>query len=676
MGLSDQTPARLGVVVAVQANKITVSVGLPTPGTPAAPKRLQLPSRQVHLLCPLPSGASPPDRLGVFPWQLDEARLKQALPPLRDFSAAWLLLQEGAETPGLPLMEWIDLVAQDPSPAAIAASWLWLQGPQLFYRQRQELIEARPTAEVRRLRHERHRVRLLEQKKVAWQRTLQQRQPLDRGQLNEAEQADLDQLLAWASGDTEQPLPLSLRQALQKAGCSAEQGSIRHLLVDLGQWDPHQLATLRQSTWELGFSCQIEAEAQQLAAIAEQEQPGDAERIDLTRLWAVTIDDSTTRELDDGLSLEHTPEGALRLWIHVADPGRLVLEGSPLDLEARRRGTSLYLAQGSLPMFPVVLSHGPFSLRAGQRNAAWSIWVELDQEGAVGASGCQRSWVKPTYRLTYDDADELIDLAPPQEAQLADMHELMERRRRWRVQQGALLMDQSEGRIRTINGVADLEITEPGPSRTLVAEAMILAGAVVADVGRRHGLALPYRSQLPAALPSPTELAALPPGPVRHAALKRCLSRGITGTEPANHFSLGLSAYVQATSPIRRYGDLVVQRQLAAHLSGATPRDSTSLMELLQEIESGVRQAAAISREDQRHWQQIWFEGHRQETWPAVFLRWLRPQDHLGLVHVEALAMDLAASCPSGSEPADSLTLAVAGVDALSDHLQLRALPA
>ena len=59
-----------------------------------------------------------------------------------------------------------------------------------------------------------------------------------------------------------------------------------------------------------------------------------------------------------------------------------------------------------------------------------------------------------------------------------------------------------------------------------------------------------------------------------------------------------------------------------------------------------------------------------------MFLRWLRPQDHLGLVHVEALAMDLAATCPSGSEPADSLTLAVAGVDALSDHLQLRALPA
>ena len=89
-----------------------------------------------------------------------------------------------------------------------------------------------------------------------------------------------------------------------------------------------------------------------------------------------------------------------RIWIHVADPGRLVEPESPLDLEARRRGSSLYLARGNLPMFPLQLTTGPFSLRAGERNAAWSIWVELDAQGGVAASGVQRSWVKPTYRLS------------------------------------------------------------------------------------------------------------------------------------------------------------------------------------------------------------------------------------------------------------------------------------
>ena len=638
-----------------------------------SPRRLQVPARHLQLLCPLPPGASPPDRLGVFPWDLDGSRLREAMPALRDFSAAWLLLQESGSGASVPLLDWISLVSAELTPAAIAASWLWLQGPQLLYRQRQDQIEARPSAELKRLRLERHRQRLQEMRRKAWQQTLQQRHSLDRHALNAAELADLDRLMAWASGASEEPLPAGLRQALQGAQCPVERGAIRHLLVDLGQWDPHQLVSLRQTTWELGFSAEIEAEAQRLLAQAGHEQPGDCERLDLTQLWAVTIDDASTLDLDDGLSLESSPDGKQRIWIHVADPGRLVPDGSPLDLEARRRATSLYLARGTLPMFPLPLSHGPFSLRSGQRNAAWSVWVELDDDGAVAASGVHRSWVTPTYRLSYDDADDLIELAPPQEAQLAALQVLMERRRRWRVRQGALLMDQPEGRIRERDGEVELEITEPTPSRSLVAEAMILAGAVVADFGRRHGLALPYRSQLPASLPSDAELAALPPGPVRHAALKRCLSRGITGTEPANHFSLGLEAYVQATSPIRRYGDLVVQRQLAAHLSGELPLQAADLMELLQELDHGTRQAVAISREDQRHWQQIWFEAHRHDHWSATFLRWLRVQDHLALVHVEALAMDLAAECPPAAEPGDPLILRVTAVDALRDQLKLRA---
>ena len=357
----------------------------------------------------------------------------------------------------------------------------------------------------------------------------------------------------------------------------------------------------------------------------------------------------------------------------MADPGRLVEPESPLDLEARRRGSSLYLARGNLPMFPLQLTTGPFSLRAGERNAAWSIWVELDAQGGVAASGVQRSWVKPTYRLSYRDADELIELAPPQEADLLALHALLELRRRWRQGQGAQLMDQLEGRIRVNGGSAELEITEPGPSRNLVAEAMILAGAVVADLGCRHAMALPYRNQLPATLPSQAELSALPPGPVRHAAIKKCLGRGLTSTTPAAHFSLGLQAYVQATSPIRRYGDLLVQRQLLAHSQGLDPLSSDAMLDLINQMEIGIRQAVAISREDQRHWQQVWFEDHSQGQWPAIFLRWLRPQDQLGLVHVEELGMDLAAECPDGCQPAQNLVLRVQLVDSLRDQLRLRA---
>ena len=200
---------------------------------------------------------------------------------------------------------------------------------------------------------------------------------------------------------------------------------------------------------------------------------------------------------------------------------------------------------------------------------------------------------------------------------------------------------------------------------------MILAGTLAARFGVEHELALPYRSQLPAELPPPQELAALPDGAVRFASIKRCLSRGLMGNRPAPHFSLGLPAYAQATSPIRRYGDLVVQRQIAAVLTGDVPLSDDGLLELLEQFEAAVREGIGIAREDQRHWQQVWFEAHRSGQWRAQVLRWLRPQDRLALVRVDELAMDLAAECPAGAAPGLELLLRVRQVDSLRDQLRL-----
>jgi exoribonuclease-2 len=147
----------------------------------------------------------------------------------------------------------------------------------------------------------------------------------------------------------------------------------------------------------------------------------------------------------------------------------------------------------------------------------------------------------------------------------------------------------------------------------------------------------------------------------------------MVGTQPAPHFSLGLPAYVQATSPIRRYGDLVVQRQIEAQLTGQQPLDAAALQALIDAFDGAVREGLAIAREDQRHWQQVWFEANRGGQWRAQFLRWLRPQDRLGLVRLEELAMDLAADCPAQAHPGEALLVKVVAVDSLRDQLRLQA---
>ena len=374
-------------------------------------KRHSVPARQLLQLAVFSLDQPPPQRIGQPPWGFGLDDLPAQLPPVREFSTAWLLLRDQAEP--LPFSEWAALVCPDPGPAQLAACWCWLEGEQEWFQLKQGFITARPLAELRRLRQERRRHGLEERQTLAWQHALRARQPLQAEQHTATVEADLAHLQRWAAADTSIPLPQSLLKALHQAQCAAEPGAIRHLLVDLGLWDAHHLPSLSRSSWQLGFSADQLQEADRLLAIAEEPNPSDCGRRDLTGLRTVTIDDEDTLDIDDGLALERLEGGGARIWIHVADPGRLIAAGSPLDLEARRRATSLYLAGGHLPMFPLQLASGPFSLRAGQRCSAWSLWVELDNEGAIQASGLSPSWVKPIYRLSYADADELIELAPP-----------------------------------------------------------------------------------------------------------------------------------------------------------------------------------------------------------------------------------------------------------------------
>ena len=98
-----------------------------------------------------------------------------------------------------------------------------------------------------------------------------------------------------------------LRQLLQQARCGSEPADVRHLLVDLGLWPRHHLPSLQGTSWQQGFSAELLAEADALVARAEDPVAGDAQRRDLSALPTVTIDDDSTLDIDDGLSMEMGP---------------------------------------------------------------------------------------------------------------------------------------------------------------------------------------------------------------------------------------------------------------------------------------------------------------------------------------------------------------------------------
>ncbi len=592
---------------------------------------------------------------------------------------AWQGAERSPAGTSWTLLQLAHLLHREPTPEQRLSLWLALAGQQDLFRLRRDGITSRRADELKRMRQQRRQQRRRQQGRDDFLQAVRQRQAWSapsgsREALELRRLVDLtrqgDDLSLWAD------CPDDLRHALGQARCDGSPQALRSLLVDLGHWAADLPLALSRSVWAGGFPQACLEEAEALIRGADGEHPGDRERLDLTGLHSISIDDPGTREIDDALALERCDDGTAVIWVHVADPHRLITPGSAIDDEARRRGTTLYLSGGLQPMLPLVLGAGPLSLSSGGRRAAVSLALTLDADGNLCQARLVRSWIRVAYSLSYADADELIELAPPEDPDLACLDGMLRTRRDWRTRCGALAMDQPEGRIRRGEAGPELVITEPGPSRALVAEAMILAGAAAAAWAATADVAMPFRCQDGHSSLSPEQLLALPEGPVRWAHQRLGLARSRLQPRPGPHRSLGLEAYLQWTSPIRRYGDLLAHRQWLA-ATGALALPPLTADQLLPELDQAdrlAREAQLVSREDQRLALQHWLE----VSPPAApvrcqLLRWLRQDHGLGLVRIDDWGMELAADVESGAAPGDVLQLSLVAVSSRHDRLELRA---
>ena len=216
--------------------------------------------------------------------------------------------------------------------------------------------------------------------------------------------------------------------------------------MDLGIWSVHENLYLRRSQIPKCFSTKV----LEVAKSCMQSLPPDPDtnRLDLTYLKVYTIDDETTQEIDDGLSIEFLEDGQQRVWVHIADPTRLLTPGDELDLEARRRTTTLYLPTGMVPMFPSELATGPMSLIQGEVCRALSFGILLDETGAVIDYTIHTTLIKPTYRLTYDDVDEMLQLKIKLEPEIHALNDWAKQRFKWRQSQGSISIYMPESVIK------------------------------------------------------------------------------------------------------------------------------------------------------------------------------------------------------------------------------------
>ena len=143
-------------------------------------------------------------------------------------------------------------------------------------------------------------------------------------------------------------------------------------------------------------------------AATEFDAAGRAGREDITAKTIITIDPETAKDFDDAISLEKDEKGDWVLGVHIADVSNFIAEGSPLDIEARERGNSVYLPGKTIPMLPEVLSNGICSLQPNQKRFAKSVYLTYDKEGNVLSRRFANSVICSTKRLTYVQAERIL----------------------------------------------------------------------------------------------------------------------------------------------------------------------------------------------------------------------------------------------------------------------------
>ncbi|KAK3162435.1 hypothetical protein QOZ80_1BG0089520 [Eleusine coracana subsp. coracana] len=394
---------------------------------------------------------------------------------------------------------------------------------------------------------------------------------------------------------------------LKAMGFSRTSSAALKLLINVGYLPVHVNLDLIKYDVRIRYTEEVLSAAEELLVDCPDSDLNIRKDLSTLKVYAIDVDEAD--ELDDALSATRLPDGRIKVWIHVADPTCLVKPRSIIDREAMHRGTSVFLPTATFPMFPERLAMNAMSLQQSKECKSVSVAVILDPDGSIAEYTIENSIIKPTYMLTYEGATELLYMNLEEEEELRILQEAATIRAQWRRSQGSIDTAMIEPRIK----VANPDDPEPNinlyvedqnnPAMQLVSEMMILCGEAVAAFGSDNNLPLPYRGH-PQSNASVSAFSHVPEGPARSFANIGVLRAAeMDFQKPVPHGVLGIPGYVQFTSPIRRYVDLLAHYQVKAFLRGDSPPYSAADLEGMTFIASmHVKVARKLHSNSLRYW--------------------------------------------------------------------------
>ena len=333
-----------------------------------------------------------------------------------------------------------------------------------------------------------------------------------------------------------------------------------------------------------------------------------ARRRDIRDLRMVTIDGEDAKDLDDAVSIERLANGNYRLGVHIADVSHYVREKNPLDKEALKRATSVYLIDRVIPMLPKKLSNGICSLNPNVDRLTLSCFMEIDKKGKVLAHEIDETVIKTNERMTYTDVTKILEGKADEELlkkydylieDFKTMEELCLILREKRRKRGAIDFDFEESKIvlNELGRPIDIKPYERAIANRIIEEFMLVCNETIAENMYWQNLPFVYRVHEepddeklqrfrdfiynlgytikssheihPKALQEILEkVQGKPEETVISTLLLRSMMQARYSPECAGHFGLAAQYYCHFTSPIRRYPDLQIHRIIKENLNG------------------------------------------------------------------------------------------------------------
>lgn len=414
---------------------------------------------------------------------------------------------------------------------------------------------------------------------------------------------------------------------------NSAEGKIVEIISRAGQPGGDIKAIARSYDMRESFPSRAAAEAKAMKkrGIRPEDLRG---RRDLRNETIFTIDGADSKDFDDAVSLKILDNGNYLLGVHIADVAHYVEEDGPLDKEALKRGTSVYLIDQVIPMLPKALSNNICSLNPGEDRLTLSVDMEITPDGELAGHEIYESVIHSKARLVYDDISDMLENDDEEmlrkyssiKENLYAMGRLAALLREKRSQRGSLDFDLDEAHIRLNNkGIpVSVDIAERRTANKLIEEFMLLANETVAEhffwlevpfIYRIHEKpAFEKVEQLKIFLQSmgmtlrgsadsvhPRELSSIlksvegkPSEGVVNTVTLRSMQKAFYGTSCEGHFGLALKYYCHFTSPIRRYPDLMIHRIIKSVLQDGI--DVKKMSHFRGAAEKAAEQSSAAER--------------------------------------------------------------------------------